>query len=986
MTDKGDVSPSVKQKQLQEALRKAEHEKALIVENMTELVVYLSPDMRIIWANRAAADSVGLTPDDLVGRYCYKVWHQRNVPCEVCHVIDARDTGRPQTGEVVSPDGRAWRIKGNPIKDEKDRVIGIVELTEDITERKRAEEVLYESRERFRNLVETTSDWVWETDENIVFTYVSPKVRDILGYEPEELLGKTPFELMLPEDARRVADAAKDIATSKKPFSFLENANIHKDGHLVTLETSGVPFFDKAGKFRGYRGIDRDITERKRSEEAVLKEKEFTDVAIDAQRDTFFVFNPATKKAIRWNKAFNLVSGYSDREISELKAPNSYYSPEDLKKAAKATEEILKGEEYVFEMSLITKDGKKIPFEYSGAIIPGEKDDEQFIVSIGRDITERNKAEESLRKSEEKYRSLVSNIPDVVWTTDYKGNTTYISPNVEDVYGYSPDEIYSAGSDLWFGRIHSDDVETVKNAFAKLFEEGTPLDVEYRIRRKDDEWIWLRDRSIGTYEKDGLKLANGVFYDITERKQAKEALKESEERFRNLAERSLVGVYLIQEGDVKYANPKIREIFGLTPEEIIDKNFADKFILPEDRPMVEENLRKRFSGEVDAIRYEFRGIRKDKKIINVEAFGAAIMHQGRPAIIGTLIDITERKRAERKLNEAFEEIKRLKEQLEAENIYLREEVQTIRGHEKIVGESEAIRGVLIEAEQVAVTDSTVLMLGETGTGKELLARAIHDMSSRRNRAFVAVNCAAIPPTLLESELFGRERGAYTGALSRQAGRFEVADRSTIFLDEVGELPPEAQAKLLRVLQEGKFERLGSTKTIEVDVRVIAASNQDMEDAVRSGKFREDLFYRLNVFPITVPPLRERKEDIPSLVWFFVKELSESMGKKIERISRKTMEELQSYPWPGNVRELKNIIERSIILTKGPALKVELPSVTSSMASKARTLDEVQREHIRSVLDQTGWRVRGKNGAADVLGLKPSTLESRMAKLGIKRKS
>jgi formate hydrogenlyase transcriptional activator len=291
---------------------------------------------------------------------------------------------------------------------------------------------------------------------------------------------------------------------------------------------------------------------------------------------------------------------------------------------------------------------------------------------------------------------------------------------------------------------------------------------------------------------------------------------------------------------------------------------------------------------------------------------------------------------------------------------------------------------------VAGTPATVLLIGETGTGKELLARAIHNLSPRCARPMVTLNCAALPATLVESELFGREKGAFTGAVTRQIGRFELADGSTLFLDEIGELPLELQAKLLRVLQEGQFERLGSSKPIKTDVRIIAATNRDLEKAVKEGRFREDLYYRLNVFPITMPPLRQRREDIPLLVSAFAKDIVRTLGKTIDAIPRSTLTELQRYSWPGNIRELRNVVERALIVCRGSTLHFDLPAQASTSAVVGsppnRTLEEVERRHILSVLEETGWRVSGKNGAAAILGLNRSTLESRMAKLGIVRNS
>jgi len=325
------------------------------------------------------------------------------------------------------------------------------------------------------------------------------------------------------------------------------------------------------------------------------------------------------------------------------------------------------------------------------------------------------------------------------------------------------------------------------------------------------------------------------------------------------------------------------------------------------------------------------------------------------------------------------------DRVEAENLYLKREVQDRLGAGLIVGQSAAIRRVLEQAEQVAVTDSTVLLLGETGTGKELIAARIHEHSVRASRMMVRVNCSAIPTTLIESELFGREKGAYTGALARQVGRFELADHSTIFLDEIGDLPADIQVKLLRVLEERQVERLGSPRSVHVNVRIIAATHRNLEQRIASNEFREDLFYRLNVFPIQVPPLRDRRDDIPLLVWRFVDEFSKSFGKRVDTITRENMTALQQYPWPGNIRELRNVVERAMIIATGPQLSIALPVSPAMGATKTSgRIVDVEREHIRGVLESSRWRIRGLGGAAERLGLPPTTLETRMAKLGLVR--
>jgi len=340
------------------------------------------------------------------------------------------------------------------------------------------------------------------------------------------------------------------------------------------------------------------------------------------------------------------------------------------------------------------------------------------------------------------------------------------------------------------------------------------------------------------------------------------------------------------------------------------------------------------------------------------------------------------------LQKALAEVKQLKDRLQEENIYLQEELKVECNFEEIIGCSKTLDKVLKKVKQVTSTDATVLITGETGTGKELIARAVHNISSRAERPLVKVNCAALPSNLIESELFGHERGAFTGAHNRKIGRFELAHGGTIFLDEIGDVPMELQAKLLRVLQEGEFERLGGTQTLKIDVRVIAATNSELEKAIEEGRFREDLYYRLNVFPIKVPPLREHREDIPLLVRHFVQKFGARKAKRIETVPQKVMDDLQAYPWPGNVRELENIIERAVIISPGSKLQLgDWPPAAGKPPGAAAdlSLGEVEKNHIIEVLEMTGWRVSGNKGAAKILGLKPTTLEARMKKLGIERK-
>jgi chemotaxis protein methyltransferase CheR len=356
---------------------------------------------------------------------------------------------------------------------------------------------------------------------------------------------------------------------------------------------------------------------------------------------------------------------------------------------------------------------------------------------------------------------------------------------------------------------------------------------------------------------------------------------------------------------------------------------------------------------------------------------------------GSIRDITARKQSELDLKQAYQEIGVLKDQLEAENTYYREKIQSVEGSSELLGQSDPMKYLLFRIRQVAPSETTVLIQGETGTGKELVAEAIHSLGPRKERALVKVNCAALPPGLAESELFGHEKGAFTGAQNLRKGRFELADGATLFLDEVGELSPDVQAKLLRVIQDGQFQRVGGIHTLKVDVRVVAATNRDLAKEVTKGRFREDLWYRLNVFPISLPPLRQRKGDIPMLAQFFLDRFCQKLGRNQLDLPKSVIQALQAYAWPGNVRELQNLIEQAVLVSDGPMLR--LPDRLGSLPAGSPdtgllgTLVDVERDHIRRVLEATTWKIEGAGGAAEILGLAPSTLRSRMQKLSMGRR-
>ena len=498
-------------------------------------------------------------------------------------------------------------------------------------------------------------------------------------------------------------------------------------------------------------------------------------------------------------------------------------------------------------------------------------------------------------------------------------------------------------------------------------------------------------------EVRGLGLIADVYANVLERKRYLQILQAKEEQMRLAAEAADIALWVWNISlDTIWATDRACAMYGVSADDDLNiQRFLD-CLHDEDRERVKGVVETAFKEGSD-FREEYRVVHADGSEYWICATGKCQIDESGHAerMMGASLNITQTRRTQRELEyanhelkSALEEIRHLKDQIQQENIYLKTEIVGHKDAGHLISDSEVMQEVFSHLQQVAPTMASVLIIGETGTGKELLATAIHQASSRADRAMIRVNCAAIPAALLESELFGREKGAYTGALSKQIGRFELADGSTLFLDEIGELPLDAQVKLLRVLEEKEIERLGNPKPIKIDVRLIAATNRNLSQEVAEGRFREDLYYRLNAFPIQVPPLRQRKQDIPKLVETFTNEFAKAMGKSIQGVSKASLQSLCNYDWPGNIRELRNVMERAVILANAPVLKVDIPAnhMTTSTLPKndAVLLADVERAHILQILEACGWRVSGQNGAALRLGLKPSTLESRMSKLGIHR--
>jgi formate hydrogenlyase transcriptional activator len=591
-----------------------------------------------------------------------------------------------------------------------------------------------------------------------------------------------------------------------------------------------------------------------------------------------------------------------------------------------------------------------------------------------------------LSESESRFRATFEQAAVGVAHVSLEGSFLRVNRKFCDIVGYSIDEML----DLTFQDItHPDDLsadlEHVEQIFKRDIENYT---MEKRYCRKDDIVVWVNLTVSLVCDKDGNpEYFVSVIKDISDRKKIEKSLQQSYGFLDHLTTTVPDAVFSIKmpERLIEWANDSYgilgyeasecvggsTAMFYPSPEEYQRVGaFLDDIIRQGKNVMLTEGLLRRKNGEVFEAEINISVYREQNDVIRLTSL---------------VRDVSETKQAAKELQHAYGEIKQLQKRLEAESFYLQEEIKLEHNFENIIGQSEGLKYVLHRVEQVAPLDSTVLILGETGTGKELIARALHKLSSRNNRPLVKVNCAALPGELIESELFGHEKGAFTGATTVQIGRFELANESTLFLDEIGELPLELQAKLLRVIESGEFERLGSSRTMESDARIIAATNRNLEEEVRNNRFREDLLYRLKIFPITIPPLRDRVDDIPLLVNKFVHFFSRKMGKQNTfSITSNTMQLLQSYHWPGNVRELMHVTEGALISSKGKKLSFELPKTIDTPADKFKSFHEMEREYILSVLKAKNWKIGGNDGAAFILGMPPSTLRSRVNKLGLKR--
>jgi formate hydrogenlyase transcriptional activator len=926
-------------------------------------------------------------------------------------------------------------------------------LSEDMTERKQAELALRDAEEFQRRLIACTQDCIKVLDLEGRLLWMNEG-----GMQALEICDLGPFvdsswiQFWQGED-RRAAQSAVEAARKGAIGRFT--------GYFATTTTKQPRWWDVVvspirnaeGKPERLLAVSRDITDHKRNEKALgeanlqvarseerwrsVFENSAIGVALTDLNGRFLATNPVYQKMV----------GYSEEELrtlSFLDVTHADYREANWALAA----ELLEGkrQQFQIEKQYLRKDGSLIWVSNNVSLVPGTETMPQFIMALSEDITERKRAEEALHTSEERVRLILDSTAEGIFGCDPNGTCLFCNPAAVRLLGYDDT------SELLGKNMHALEHHTRPDGRPYPIEE-CPIYIGFQKGQavhRDDEVYWRKDGTCFPVEfwshpvfREGKTVGAVIaFVDITERKQVEQVLRESEQRKRSLLEiNNAIITNLTEEALLRSISEAMRACIpfdrcaitlykpktdtfrflalagALSSDyfqpglEVGHTDTSAGWVFDHQQPL-RRNLEKErpFSNEK---RLYAEGLRSlcavplflQGKCIGILSVVSRRMDQYSEGDAQFLQEIAIQVALAIENMKSYEEIATLKGRLEKENIYLREEIRTDHNFEEIVGNSPALLTVLRSVEQVAPTDSTVLIYGETGTGKELIARAIHNRSARKDRALVSVNCSAISAGLVESELFGHLKGAFTGAIERRIGRFEFANGGTIFLDEIGELALETQAKLLRVLQEQEFEPVGSSRSVRVDVRVIAATNRNLLQQVEAGRFRSDLFYRLNVFPLHLPPLRERRSDIPQLVALCLSRFAKRFGKKVRGVSQETMESLMSYPWPGNVRELQNVMERAVVLSASSTLRLDkdLVPVCSSedslepaeipvgenrprapSPSGLPTLEEVERSHIVAALQRADGVVDGPKGAAKILNIHPNTLRHRMSKLGVKR--
>jgi PAS domain S-box-containing protein len=1043
----GAVTDITDRKRSEHILRESEERFRNMAEYAPVMIWISAPDGACTYVNKRWTDFTGTTGEQAYGFHRLDGVHEKDckLTSEIITHANQRREGFRVEYHMRRYDGEyRWVIdSASPRFDPDGEFLGYIGSIIDITERKQAEEALRESEERFARTEKFSLVMVTHTDLEGRWLKIPPTLCQLLGYTEQELLGRSFAEVTHPDDINRnLRERTRLLAGELKSFD-LEKRYICKNGGIVWVYINVSAVTNLSGRPVHCLSYIKDITERKRAEQSLRESEERLQLALEAGGMGIWDWNKQTNE-LQWSSEHFTIMGLAPFSVNPTyRTWAERLHPDDLPVvAAEMKQAIAERRHYRSEYRVFLSDRSTRWVTSRGEPIYNRAGQCVRVMGVVVDTTERKRAEARLNVQYNVTRALSASFSlsdgsaalietvcecfdwhyGEIWQVDPENNelryldgcspsgasTGFISDSRQFTFARGvglPGRVWKSGRPEWmtniaiepgFQRAALAEKAGLKCAFAFPVSRGErTLAVmaffSREIRQPDQEMLHIME-SIGSQI--------GQF---AERKEAENALRASEERHRAILESSLDSIVTIDHrGTIIEFNPAAEQTFGYKRQDAIGKQVGELLVPPALRGKHFRGLAHFLTkGEATILdkRVEMTAMRADGSEIPIELAVTRIRLDGPPMFTGYIRDISQRKRADEALRHALTEVQRLKEKVEADNVYLREELSETHRYGEIVGRSIAIEKVLRQVRQVAVTDMTALILGETGTGKELVARAIHESSARRQRPLVKVNCSALPAELMESELFGHERGAFTGALTKRVGRFEVADGGTIFLDEIGDLALSLQAKLLRVLQEGEFERLGSSKTIRVNVRVIAATNRDLSDAMRKEAFRSDLYYRLAVYPIAIPPLRDRKEDIGQLAESFLCEASRRLGRSFEAIPRRVHEALRHYDWPGNVRELQNVIERAAVTSTGRFLQlpeewhpepepnkagVQLNGIDYPLGRTGSTLEDLERAHIIQVLNQTRWRIEGTKGAAMILGLHPSTLRSRMNKLGISR--